>query len=321
MTDAGETNADLRSAGSAPDPEVDLDPAFLRRLERLSIVARKTVRGLGPGERRSRRAGGAVEFADYRRYAPGDDIRRIDWYAYARLEQLVLKLFLEEQDLALHILVDQSASMGQGGAGPSAAGGASKLSYARRVATALAYVGLSGGDRVQLNVVRGGSPTPPIGPLRGKESLRRLLDRLGRDPAASGRTSLSQAVMAFASRRPPHGVVVLISDLLDPAGVEAPLRGLCGAGHEVHVVHVVAPDEMEPPVGQDVDLEDAETGERVTVALDRRAVQAYREAWTRWQADVAGLCRRLEAGYVLASTAVPFEDLVLDVLRRRAMVR
>lgn len=302
------------------DADLTLDPAFLRRLERLAIVARRALRGLAPGDRRARRAGGAVEFADYRRYAAGDDTRRIDWYAYARLEQLFLKLFLEEQDLALHVLLDQSASMGHGGGGPPAPG-PSKLVYARRVAAALAYVGLSSGDRVAVRVVRGGEPDPGIGPLRGKAALPRLLERLGRDAAARGQTSLAQAVAAFVARRPAPGVVVLVSDLLDPAGVEAPLRLLGAVGHEVHVVHVVAPDEAEPAVGQDVDLDDAETGERVTVALDRRGVAAYRAAWTRWQEGVAALCRRHELGYALARVDVPFEALVLDVLRRRALVR
>jgi uncharacterized protein (DUF58 family) len=290
-----------------------LDPGLLRRLERLAIVARKAVRGLGPGERRAKRHGTSVEFADYRAYSPGDDTRRIDWYAYARLDSLVLKLYQGEQDLALHVLVDQSGSMG--------AGAPSKLEYARHVAAALAYVGLAAGDRVVVRVVRGGEAPGSLPPLRGKAALRRLLHGLERDHEATGVTSLSAAVQSFVSRRPPIGVVVLVSDLLDPGGVEAPLRGLTSAGHEVHVVHVVSPDEVEPAVGQDVELVDAETGESAAVAMDLPAIRTYRAAWTEWAASVANACRRAEAGYVLARTDVPFETLVLDVLRRRSMVR
>ncbi len=303
-------------------PSLSFDPGFLRRLERLAVVARRTLRGAGLGERRSKRHGGAVEFSDYRGYSPGDDTRRIDWYAYARLETLFLKLFVEEQDLALHVLVDQSASMGTG-ADP-ATGRPSKLDFARRVGAALAYVGLSGGDRVTVRAFRGGEAGPQLGPLRGRDAFMRLLRFLGQDPEAAGRTSLAQATRAFVARRPTTGVVILLTDLLDPTGpqgYEEPLRRLRAAGHEPYVVHVVSPDEAEPEVGVDVDLEDAETGEVVSVALDRAAVEAYRAAHARFRAEAAAFCRRAELGYVEARTDVPFEDLVLGVLRRGALVR
>ncbi|MCW8138025.1 MAG: DUF58 domain-containing protein [Planctomycetota bacterium] len=295
------------------------DPGFLRRLERLAVVARRTLRGAGLGERRSKRQGGAVEFADYRGYSPGDDTRRIDWYAYARLETLLLKLYVEEQDLALHVLVDQSASMGTG-ADP-ATGRPSKLDYARHVAAALAYVGLSAGDRVTVRAFRGGELSPQLGPLRGRDAFLRLLRFLGDDREAAGRTSLGDAARTFVARRPTTGVVIVVTDLLDPQGHEEPLRRLRGAGHEPFVLHVVSPDEAEPEVGVDVDLEDAETGEVLSVAMDQAAVRAYREAHARFLAEVAAFCRRAELGYALARTDVPFEELVLGVLRRGALVR
>jgi uncharacterized protein (DUF58 family) len=298
---------------------VTLDPAFLRRLERLAIVARRTLRGVGPGERRSKRHGQSVEFSDYRGYSPGDDTRRIDWYAYARLEALFLKLYVEEQDLALHVLIDQSASMGTGAAPDLAR--PTKLAYAQQVGAALAYVGLTAGDRVTVRAFRGGERGPQLGPLRGRDALLRLLKWLDQDPEAAGRTSLGQAARAFVARRPPTGVVVLLTDLLDPAGFEEPLRRLRGAGHEPYVIHIISPDEADPEVGQDVDLEDAETGEVVSVALDRAAITAYREAHARFRAEVAAACLRSETGYVEARTDVPFEDLVLGVLRRGALVR
>ncbi|MCO5170614.1 MAG: DUF58 domain-containing protein [Planctomycetes bacterium] len=295
------------------------DPGFLRRLERLAVVARRTLRGAGLGERRSKRQGGAVEFADYRGYSPGDDTRRIDWYAYARLEALFLKLYVEEQDLALHVLVDQSASMGTG-ADP-ATGRPSKLDYARQVAASLAYVGLSAGDRVTVRAFRGGELSPQLGPLRGRDAFLRLLRFLGDDPEAAGRTSLADAARTFVARRPAVGVVIVVTDLLDAQGYEEPLRRLRGAGHEPFVLHVVSPDEAEPEVGQDVDLEDAETGEVVSVSLDQAAVRAYREAHARFRADAAAFCRRAELGYAEARTDVPFEELVLNVLRRGSLVR
>ncbi|MGE0712035.1 MAG: DUF58 domain-containing protein [Planctomycetota bacterium] len=290
-----------------------LDPEFLRRLERLAIVARKTLKGVGQGERRSKRHGGSVEFSDYRRYSPGDDTRRIDWYAYARLEQMFLKLYVEEQDLALHVLLDQSASMGTGQP--------PKLPFARELAAALSYVALAAGDRVTLRVVRGAEAARPFGPLRGRHGLTRLLRHLSQDSAPRGQTSLDGAVRAFLSRSPARGVVLLISDLLDPAGVRGPLERLRYSGFEVHVLHVVAPDELEPQVGADLDLEDVETGRVVTVALDQRAIRAYREAFAAFQAEVQTLCRRHGIGYVLARSDVPVEELVLGALRKSELVR
>lgn len=303
----------------AQPSSLTFDPGFLRRLERLAIVARRTLRGVGQGERRSKRHGGTVEFADYRGYSPGDDTRRIDWYAYARLEALFLKLYVAEQDLALHVLLDQSASMGTGA--DAETGRPSKLDHARRIGAALAYVGLSGGDRVTVRAFRGGERAPQLGALRGRDAFLRLLRFLEQDPEASGRTSFADAARTFIARRPPVGVVVVLTDLLDPAGYEEPLRRLRAAGHEPFVVHVVSPDEVEPAVGQDVDLQDAETGEVVSVALDRAAVQAYREAHARFRAGAAAFCLRSELGYVEARTDVPFDELVLNVLRRGSLVR
>ena len=289
------------------------DPEFLRRLERLAIVARKTLRGVGRGERRSKRHGGTVEFADYRRYAPGDDTRQIDWYAYARLEQMFLKLYMEEQDLSLHLLVDQSASMG--------AGEPPKLPYARRVAAALAYVGMAAGDQVSVRCCRGGERTRPLGPYRGRAQLVRLLQALEQDDQARGETSLAGVARTFVAQRPAPGVVVVISDLLDPAGYAEPLERLRYTGHEVHLVHVVAPDEAEPEVGQDVDLVDAETGEVAGVSLDQAAVREYRAAFQAYVDGVRAFCRKHEIGHVLPRTDHPFEELVLDALRRGALVR
>ena len=289
-----------------------LDPGFLRRLERLAIVARRTLKGAGPGERRSRRHGGTVEFADYRGYAPGDDTRRIDWYAYARLGHLFLKLYLEEQDLAVHLLLDQSASMGTGTP--------EKLDYARQLALALGYVALAAGDRVQVRAFRGGERGRPLGPLRGRNDLVRLIEHLEEDPEAAGRTSLAGAVRSFLAGHPSHGVVIVLSDLLDPEWEPALLR-LRHSGHEPLVMQVLAPDELEPEVERDHELLDAETGEVVPVALDQTAVAAYRAAVEAFLTRVETTCTRSGIGWVLARTDVPLEELVLRAMRGRALLR
>lgn len=290
-----------------------LDPTFLRRLERLAVVARRTLKGVGRGERRSKRHGGTVEFADYRRYTPGDDTRRIDWYAYARLEQMFLKLYMEEQDLSLHLLLDQSASM--------AAGDPPKLPHARQLAVALAYIALAAGDRVTVRPFRAGERGASYGPLRGRHSLARLLRFLDADPWGRGTTSLAAAAEAFVSRSPARGVVIVLSDLLDRSGVEEPLKRLRYSGFECHVLHLIAPDEAEPEVGKDFDLVDSETGDVVTVAMNQRAVRDYRRAFQAYVERIERFCTRHEIGYVQARTDEPFEELILGGLRRSDLVR
>lgn len=290
-----------------------LDPDFLRRLERLTVVARKALRGVGRGERRSRRHGGTVEFADYRGYSPGDDTRQIDWYAYARLDELYLKLYMQEQDLSLHLLVDQSASMG--------AGDPPKLPYARKLAVALASIALSAGDRVSVQILRGGDRSAGFGPRRGRAGLSRLLRFLVDDDQARGQTALHEATTRFMQGRPAAGVVIVVSDLFDAGGYEDSLKLLRYSGFEVHVVHVVSPDDVEPQVDQDLELVDAETGDVVTVALTQSAIRDYRRAFDDFVSGAALFCRRHGIGYVLARTDTPVEELILESLRRSGLVR
>jgi uncharacterized protein (DUF58 family) len=287
------------------------DAAFLQRLERLALVARRTLRGLGRGDRRSKRAGGSVEFSDYRRYAWGDEVRRIDWYAYARFETLFLKLFVEEQDLAVHVLVDASASM--------RTGTPAKLGYALRAAAALGYVALAAGDRLSLRAFVGAESSPPFGPARGRGRLPRLLQHLERTGSPGGKTSLAGAAAAFLARRPEPGVVLLISDLLDGDGYEKPLARLRAAGHEPFILQLAAPEEVAPALGDEHDLVDAETGEVVPVTLDRTAVRAYAERFRAFVAGVELFAKKLEIGHILVRTDLPFEALVLELCQRRAL--
>lgn len=290
-----------------------LSPEFLKRLERVSIVARKSLKGIGQGERRGKRAGGSVEFSDYRRYSPGDDTRRVDWYAYARLEQMFLKLFVEEQDLAVHLLVDLSGSM--------EAGSPPKRLQALQVAAALGYVALSAGDKVTPWFLREERAERPLPALRGRHSLARLLQALSESGSGAGGTSLDASVRAFLGRRPARGVAVLISDLLDPGGVQGPLERLRYAGFELHVLHVIAPEEREPEVGAEVDLQDLETQETVAVSLDQRAIRAYRAAFEAFLSETEALCLRHGISYVPASSSDPLDELVLGALRRSSLVR
>jgi uncharacterized protein (DUF58 family) len=307
------------------------DAAFLRRLEMLSLVSRKVFAGKTRGERRSTRRGGSVEFADYRQYAAGDDFRAIDWNAYARLEHLFLKLFVEEEDLAVHVLLDASASMAFGDEEPEtpgarrAAGGAppaKKLELGKRLAAAIAYCALAGYDRAGVWAIGGAAPPEPLTPLlRGKGRIRRIFDALTALAPREGAGSFNAAVRSFVERRPKSGVVVVISDLLDPAGIEEGVKRLRYGPFEPRVIHVLSPEELHPGVGGDHRLIDSEAAAApVEVSLDARAVRLYQERLREWLGGIEGLCRQHGVGYARVSSDTAVEDVVLRALRAAQMV-
>lgn len=293
------------------------DEAFLRKLEGLDIVARKLKAGVLRGERRSVKRGQSVEFADYRDYSPGDDLRRVDWAAYARFERAFLKLYHEEEDRTVHVLVDDSPSMDWGD------GACHKLTYARRAAAALGYIALAGQDRVAVGTVGAGlERRSPV--YRGRGSLFRLLAFLAEDaPArAPAGTDLDAALAEYAGRAHHPGPLFLISDLFSAgqAGGRAGFLALTARGYEVNVVHTLAPDEVEPALSGELKLVDRETGDERELTVDDAALSRYRATLAAWRADLAGYCAARGWPYLAVSTDAPFEDLILTTLRRAGMV-
>ncbi|MGH7293455.1 MAG: DUF58 domain-containing protein, partial [Polyangiaceae bacterium] len=301
--------------------ESPLFPAsFMRKLEMLSLVSRRIFAGKTRGERRSARRGGSVEFSDYLPYAPGDDFRAIDWNAYARLEHLFLKLFVEEEDLSVHIVLDCSRSMAFGGAAP---GAQTKLALGKRLAGALAYIALASYDRASVAAFGAGDraiETTPL--LRGKGRIFRIFDFLERISPREGAVSLDAALRTLVERhRPRPGVIVLITDLLDQAGYEEGLKRLRYGPWEPLLLHVLSPEELDPPRAGDHRLIDSEApGRAVEVSLDGRAIAAYRKRLLAFLAHAEGFCRRHAIGYVRTSSAVELEDLVLRTLRAARFV-
>ena len=291
------------------DPTV-FDEAFLRQLERLLLLMRSPVRGGLKGGRRSVKRGQSVEFADYRDYSLGDDLRQLDWNVYARLERLFVKLFVEEEDVTITFLVDASASM--------AAGRPSKLLFAKRAAAALGYIGLASEDRVAVSVL-GGRAARRQSSLRGSGRVFRLLADLSGVDAAPGSTDLVTAARHAAAQLHGRGVLVLISDLLDPAA-DRVIRELAATGSELIVLHVLSPDELDPQLDGDVRLVDAETGEAVDVTVDVATVDAYRSRLAAWQQGFADLAARRRATYVQVPSDAAIADLVFAELRRRRVV-
>ena len=315
------------------------DEPFLRKLERLAILSRRAMAGQLQGERRSPKRGQSVEFADFRPYASGDDFRRIDWNAYARLERFFIKLFVEEEDLTVHLLVDTSRSMDWGQP--------NKLGYAVRAAAALGYIALVGLDRVTATAFGGaadgnGGYFPP---RRGKGqalALFSFLQALAQPSNGSTElakvlptnqpTDLRQALTLYAARARQPGPLILLSDLFDSSsqpsniptfqpGWADGLRALASRGFEVTVLHILAPDEVNPELTGDLKLLDVETGAEVEITADYDLLGRYRDGLAAWQEELRHFCGARGMHYVPVETSVAFEELLFALLRRRGVLR
>ena len=291
------------------DPTV-FDEGFLRQLERLLLLLKSPVRGGLKGGRRSVKRGQSVEFADYRDYALGDDLRQLDWNVYARLEKLFVKLFVEEEDVTITLLIDASASM--------ATGNPEKLLFAKRAAAALGYIGLASEDRVAISSL-GGRMARRQTSLRGSGRVFRLLSNLSGIAPANGPTDLVAAARHAAAQLSGRGVVVLLSDLLDPAA-DRVIRELAATRSELIVLHILSPEELDPPLEGDLRLVDTETGEGVDITADLATIDAYRERLGAWKAGFADLAAKRRASYVDLSSDVPLNDLIFAELRRRRVL-
>ena len=304
------------------------DTRLLARLDRLRLLARRPLVGVQHAERRSRRRqhGSSLEFADYREYSPGDDPRRIDWNSYGRLDRLFLKLFEEEEDLPVHLLIDASASMRWSpAAGDETMSRPTKFDLARRLAAALAYVGLGRLDRVSLRFFGTSeqpSDDPGLGLTRGKTQFHRALDFLARPPAPGSSpvaTDLRASLGDFSKRTRRAGLAIVFSDFFDPAaGHLDALARLLHRRFELQLVHTLDPAEIDPIAGQlrgDLRLLDAESPRAFELTADDALVRAYRSEFETFLAGLRGFCARRGAGYTLASTAVPLEDQLTTMLR------
>ena len=298
-----------RIAAGGDSRQAFFSPEFLAQLERLSLLSRRAFRGSVRGERRSPRRGHSVEFADYRAYGVGDDLRYVDWNIYGRLDRLHVKLFVDEEDLCLHLLVDASASM--------EFGTPSKLEYAIRVAAALGFVGLVSHERVGVGILRNRA-TEGWPPARGRNQVVALLDFFA-DVTPGGPTRLNEALGQYAVRGREPGLAVVVSDLLDPLGFETGVRALLERRFDVHIVHVLDPGELNPDLAGDLRLHDAESGEMRDVTVDGEALRGYRERLARFLERVEAFCRSREVGYHRVSTETPVEEFVVAQLRGRVV--
>jgi len=288
--------------------EFVFDDEFLRKLERLELLARKIFRGLLRGEHTTPRRGRGLEFSDFRHYRPGDDFRHIDWNIYSRLDQLFLKLHASEDDVTLHLIVDASASMGFGEP--------SKFDQARRLAAALAYIALHNLDRVGISAFAE-SLGPSLPPIKARNHMARLLAFLGELPCA-GATGFGTALRAFAMRARNPGLVILVSDLLGAGDAYEGIEALRHGGHDVVVIQLLAESEIDPPLAGALRMVDGETGDELDVTVDRELRSLYQHRLDRHLQEIENFCRRRGVEYLRASTAIDFEDVLLKYLRRGA---
>ena len=296
--------------------EALISPDLMKRLEQLQLLARRRSKSTAKGERRSGARGQSVEFADYRTYVPGDDLRRIDWNLFGRLERLFLKLYEEERELPVTIYLDSSESM--------SFGRVSKFDFARQVAASVGYVALCGFDRITVE------PFPladdqaglvgELRAVRGRQSAMRFFDNLNR-LKAGGTADFNQALRLGAMKHRAQGVIVVLSDFLDPAGYEDGLKSLASRGSEVHAVQILAPEELEPSSYGDLRVIDSETGVEQEVTFGKYRLKAYRATVQNYCRRLQEYCRARGIRYQLAQSDTPIDDLLLKAMRTGGMWR
>lgn len=295
------------SAGQAPL----LDPAFMRRLEQLSIVNKRMIRGTQTGKRRARHAGSSLEFADYRSYTPGDDLRQLDWPAYARLGKLFLKTFLDEQEWHISIYIDCSKSM--------AYGEPSKFQRARELAAALGFLTLHHFDRLSVYAFDE-EVYAKLPQLWGKGKVTQLfqfLEELSLRQVGNLNQALSKGI---ALPRQP-GLALIFSDFLFADGYTEGLRFIQAVRQEVILVQLLAHEEREPFLQGDVCLVDSETQEGREVALSPPLLAAYKQAVRQYQENLASFARGRGMAYLPVGPEQSIEEIIYQVFQPVGLLR
>ena len=287
-----------------------LSSEMMAKLERMELVTRKIFRGRMKGERRSKRKGQSVEFADFRNYVAGDDLRFIDWNLFARMDRLYLKLFLEEEDLHFYALVDDSLSMDFGSP--------TKFFVARQLAASLAYIGLCRGDRVSISTF-GRSASPVV--VRGKASAHRLIGYLESAECVDTPTTTEDVMRKFCLKNTGKGIVVVITDLMSKTGYETALKMLVAREMDVYLLHILSPEELQPKLVGDLSLLDCEDSDRRDISVSATLLQRYEQTLNAFVEQARTFCNRRSITYVSVRSDQPIEPLVNEYLRSRGLVR
>jgi uncharacterized protein (DUF58 family) len=291
-------------------PEAFFDAEFLKKLERLRLIAKRLSWTNAMGEHSSSRRGFSLEFSDYRRYQRGDDLRYVDWNIYRRLDRLLLKVFTEEEEMNVYLLVDTSNSMAEGSP--------PKIDYAKKVAAALGYIGLKNLDRV------GGASfssalQAPLTLGRGRKQILSLFSFLSK-LSCQGETSLRSAAHSFTNLFPHPGLVIIVSDLFDPAGWRAAIEELALKKYQLLVIHLLDEQELNPKPRGDVALNDVEDRRERRLFLDAELVRRFQKELADYLTEIESVCSARRIDYLRTTTQVPFDDFVLQTLRQVSTV-
>lgn len=287
-----------------------LSPQLLARLERMELVSRKVFRGRMKGERRSKRKGQSVEFADFRNYVPGDDLRFVDWNLYARLDKLFIKLFLEEEDLHVYFVIDSSPSMGFGDP--------TKFFACQQVAAALAFVGLCRGDRIKIEFLGETNKSSPV--LRGRSQFGRMTEFI-QEAEPDQMFNFTDAMKRFCLKNTGRGIVVLLSDLMDKSGYEPALRLLVGQQMDVFVLHMLSPEEIDPDLTGDLKLVDCEDQDEAEISVSKVLLNRYKSTLNAFVDQARKFSAQRGMTYLLSRSDQGADILVGQYLRQRGLVR
>ena len=298
------------------------DENTLRKINQLSLVTRQVRVGWMKGERRSTKRGSSVEFADYRNYTPGDDLRRLDWNIYARLDRPFLKLFQEEEDLVVHVLLDCSLSMDYGEVEFN------KFQYGVKLAAAISSIALTNNDWLTVTAIKNMDEEEPqpvssanqYGPTRGQFNTLNML-RFMESLTATGQTDISHSLRKFVSTARRPGLAFLISDLFTPGAYHDGLSLLQGRGYEVVIIHLLSPDEINPDLSGDFRLVDCETGFPQDVSVDEDMRLLYQRRLETWRSAIQEDCRKRGIRYLGISTQTPWDRVILKEMRQAGVVK
>lgn len=288
------------------------DSEFLKKLEYLSLVSKRVFRGAILAQRRTMQLGGGIEFADHREYTPGDDFRYLDWNVYARHDQLLLKRFQEEEDLHVYLLLDCSRSMNFGNP--------SKFDVARQVTAALAYIALADLDRIAV-LAFADSIVAEFPLTRGKDRILSLLKFLEELKPRGALTDLTRVANSFVHRTQRRGMAIVISDLFDPEGYQRGLDLLRHRRYEPQVVQIFDRSEEEPQLLGDIELIDIETESSQKVTVTERSLRQYRQIFHDFQVSLESYCGKYGLGCTRTASEVPFDELILKMMRTAGAVQ
>jgi uncharacterized protein (DUF58 family) len=285
-----------------------LDGEFLEKLESISLAVKGAMTGLYGGSRKAHGYGNTVEFADFREYVPGDDLRRIDWNVYARFEKYFIKLFTDERQQHHRIIVDCSASM--------ATGKPEKAQTALRIATAFAYLAVCDMDRVSFQLLHGDHLEDLAGTMIGKNAVCDAALQL-ENVAFYGDTELEKAILNDPNPGYDDGMTIVISDFLTESNWKSMVDFLVFRHREILFVQLLSPEEVNPSLTGDVHLIDMESElpkdpRNVRMKISKGFLKAYHRALDDYRREISDFCHSRGASYLFATTDLPIEQILFQ---------